>query len=101
MACGTPVVAFARGSVPEIVKDGVTGFIVNSSDKDIRGDWIIKKTGVEGLEEAINKIYSMSPDEYKNMRLNCRAHVEKNFTVGKMVDTYEKVYQEIIEKNIK
>jgi len=43
----------------------------------------------------------MSPDEYKNMRLNCRAHVEKNFTVGKMVDTYEKVYQEIIEKNIK
>ncbi|MBI3366786.1 glycosyltransferase, partial [Candidatus Roizmanbacteria bacterium] len=47
MACGTPIVAFARGSVPEIVKDGETGFIVNSSKDDIRGDWIIKKTGIE------------------------------------------------------
>src|SRR3989344_6065002 len=47
MACGTPVVAFARGSVPEIVKDGETGFIINPSDDDVRGDWIIKKTGFE------------------------------------------------------
>lgn len=101
MACGTPVVAYARGSVPEIVKDGETGFIVNSSDDDIRGNWIIKKTGVEGLEEAINKIYSMSADEYKKMRLNCRNHVEQNFTIEKMVSNYEKVYQEIIDKNKK
>ena len=101
MACGTPVVAYARGSVPEIVRDGETGFIVNPSDQDIRGDFIIKKTGIEGLEEAINKIYSMPEDEYKKMRLNCRTHVEKNFTVERMVDEYEKVYQEIIEKNIK
>jgi len=101
MACGTPVVAYARGSVPEIVRDGETGFIVNPSDQDIRGDFIIKKTGIEGLEEAINKIYSMPEDEYKKMRLNCRTHVEKNFTVERMVDEYEKVYQEIIEKNNK
>lgn len=101
MACGTPVVAFARGSVLEIVKDGETGFIVNSSKEDIRGNWIIKKTGVEGLEEAINKIYSMPAVEYKKMRLNCRAHVEKNFTVERMVNDYEKVYQEIIDKNKK
>lgn len=38
MACGTPVVAFARGSVPEVIKDGETGFIVNPSDDDIRGN---------------------------------------------------------------
>ncbi len=38
MATGTPVIAFARGSVPEVVKDGETGFIVNPSDSDIRGD---------------------------------------------------------------
>lgn len=99
MACGTPVVAFARGSVPEIVKDGETGFIVNSSDEDIRGDWVIKKTGIEGLKDAINKIYSMPTEEYKKMRLNCRVHVEKNFTVERMVNDYERVYQEIIEKN--
>lgn len=99
MACGTPVVAFARGSVPEIVKDGETGFIVNPSDEDIRGNWIIKKTGIEGLCEAVERIYAMPEDQYKQMRLNCRAHVEKNFTVEHMVDQYVEVYKEILAKN--
>ena len=101
MACGTPVVAFARGSVPENVLDGETGFIVNPSGEDIRGDWIIKKTGIEGLEEAINRIYSMPTEDYKKMRLKCRAHIEKNFTVERMVNDYEKTYQEVIDKNKK
>ena len=56
MACGTPVVAFARGSVPEVIKDGETGFVVNPSDDDIRGNFIIKKTGLEGLCEAVERI---------------------------------------------
>ena len=98
MACGTPVVAFARGSVPEVIKDGETGFIVNSSDDDKRGDWIVKKTGLDGLCEAVEKIYSMPEEQYRQMRRNCRAHVEKNFTVERMVDEYEKVYQEILSK---
>ena len=92
MACGTPVIAFAKGSVPEVIKDGVTGFIVNSSDKDIRGDWIIKKTGIEGLCEAVEKIYAMPKEEYLKMRKNCREHVEAYFTVENMADNYEKVY---------
>lgn len=96
LACGTPVVAYARGSVPEIIKDGETGFIVNSSDQDIRGDWIIKKTGIEGLCEAVEKIYSMPEDEYKKMRKNCRLHFEKNFTVEKMTKEYEMVYKKIV-----
>lgn len=96
MACGTPVVAFARGSVPEVIKDGETGFIVNSSADDIRGDFIIKKTGFEGLCEAVEKIYSIPEDQYRQMRRNCRAHVEKNFTVERMVNEYEKVYQKIL-----
>lgn len=96
MATGTPVVAFARGSVPEIVKDGETGFIVNSSPDDIRGNWIIKKTGIEGLCEAVEKIYAMPEAEYRQMRRACRAHVEKNFTVEKMVDQYEEVYEKIL-----
>jgi len=99
MACGTPVIAYARGSVPEIVRDGVTGFIVNSSDDDKRGDWIVKKTGIEGLQEAIKRIYAMPEEEYKQMRRNCRTHVEKNFSVERMVDQYEALYKEIIEKN--
>ena len=98
MACGTPVIAFARGSVPEIIKDGETGFIVNQSDDDIRGDWIIKKTGIEGLCEAVERIYSMPKKQYQEMRYACRKHVEKYFTVERMIDDYEKVYQDVLDK---
>lgn len=98
MSCGTPIVTYARGSTPEIVKDGETGFIVNPSDEDIRGNWIIKKTGIEGLCEAVERIYAMPEAEYRQMRLNCRAHVEKNFTVEHMVDQYVEVYKEILAK---
>lgn len=97
MASGTPVIAFARGAVPEIVVDGVTGFIVNPSEDDIRGKWVIKKTGIEGLCEAVERISNLQKDDYEKMRQACRKHVEENFTVEKMVDGYEKVYKEIIE----
>ncbi|MCX6732632.1 MAG: glycosyltransferase [Candidatus Roizmanbacteria bacterium] len=98
MACGTPVIAYARGSVPEVIKDGETGFIVNSSNEDIRGDWIIKKTGVEGLCEAVERIYAMTEESYKLMRQNCRMHVEKNFTVQRMVNQYKQLYDAILNK---
>jgi len=59
MACGTPVIAYNRGSVPEIVKDGVTGFIVNPPKTDLQDqsdkEWIIKKRGIEGLVEAVGR----------------------------------------------
>jgi glycosyltransferase involved in cell wall biosynthesis len=102
MACGTPVVAYARGSVPEVVKDGVTGFVVNPSDDDIRGNFIIIKTGVEGLCEAVERIYAMSESEYKQMRLDCRRHVEKNFSVSRMVQEYIDIYKQVTtyEKNV-
>lgn len=79
MACGTPVIAFGRGSVPEIVKDGKTGFICKPND-------------LNSMVKAVKKIYQMPEAEYRKMRYNCRKHVEKNFTVEKMVDEYEKVY---------
>ncbi|MDO8658362.1 MAG: glycosyltransferase [Candidatus Levybacteria bacterium] len=100
MSCGTPVVAYAKGSIPEIIKDGETGFIVNSSDNDIRGDWIIKKTGIAGLQEAVERIYSMSENEYLAMRKACREHVEKHFTIERMVEEYKKVYKEVANKNL-
>ncbi len=94
MACGTPVIAFNRGSVPEIIKNKETGFIVAPFDK--KG-----KPNIQGLVEAIKKIYQMPEAEYKKMRYNCRKHVEKNFTVDKMVDNYEKVYYKILARQQK
>lgn len=99
MACGTPVVTFARGSSPEIIVDGETGFLVNQSEELKRGDWIVKKTGLEGLCEAVERIYSMPQEQYQQMRRNSRTHVEKNFTIERMVDEYEKVYKAILSGN--
>lgn len=101
MACGTPVIAYNRGSVSEVVRDGVTGFVIDPPSGEAgpddegrpgKGSWIIKKQGVEGLAEAVKRIGEID-------KKACRQHVEENFTVEKMVDNYEKLYKEIIEKN--
>jgi len=84
MACGTPVIAFKRGSVPEVVVDGKTGFICPAGD-------------IGAMNEAVERIFEMSAKEYQEMRKNCRRHVEEKFTVEKMADGYEKVYQQVIE----
>lgn len=99
MACGTPVIAFAKGAVPEIIDDGHTGFIVNSSPTDIRGDYIIKKTGIDGLCEAIVRIHAMSPANYNEMRQNCRNRVLKYFSIEKMIDNYLNLYRDILEQS--
>lgn len=84
MACGTPVIAYGRGSVPEIVSDGKTGFVVSP------------ERGVDGLVEAVDRIYTMSEQEYQLLRYNCRKHVEEKFTVERMVEGYEKVYKYVV-----
>lgn len=100
MACGTPVVTFSRGSAPEIIVDGKTGFLVNQSEEFKRGNFTIKKTGIEGLREAVERIYSMPKEEYLQMRHNSHEHVETNFTVEKMVDGYEEVYKKVLRRNL-
>ncbi len=95
MSCGTPVVAYANGSMPEIIEDGVTGFLVNESESKKTGEWIIKKTGIEGLCEAVEKIYSLPSNKYEQMRKNCRSKVEEYFTAEKMAQEYNKVYGSI------
>lgn len=99
MACGTPIVAYGRGSVPEIVQDGKHGFIVNFSDADVRGDWVVKKTGIEGLCEAIDRIYAMPDQEYRQMRQTCREHVEANFSAMRMAMDYNTVYGSVASKS--
>ncbi|MCK4918989.1 MAG: glycosyltransferase family 4 protein [Candidatus Pacebacteria bacterium] len=74
MACGTPVVGFNKGSVSEIIKNGKTGFVAKNEKEMI---------------QAIKNIEKIK-------REDCRVHVEKNFTIKKMVDNYEKVYRKII-----
>lgn len=98
MAAGTPVIAYAKGAVPEIVKDGETGFLVNASEDDIRGNWITKSYGLEGLCEALERLYNMSERQYSEMRKNCIANVCDNFTASRMADQYESLYTELIGK---
>jgi len=74
MACGTPVIAFKKGSAGEVVKDGKTGFVVESEKE---------------MVEAVRNINAIN-------RLDCRRYVEENFTVEKMVDGYEQVYRKVI-----
>lgn len=100
MACGTPVVAYARGAVPEVIEDGETGYVVNPSNDHIRGNFTVKKTGLDGLQEAVERIYNMSNSEYTKMQIKCRKRVEEKFTIKKMASEYEKVYQEIINNKI-
>jgi len=81
MACGAPVIAFKRGSVPEIVKDKVTGFVIEPFKK-----------GEQNFEDfifAIENILSIK-------RENCREWVEKNFTKERMAKEYEKVYYKVL-----
>lgn len=70
MACGTPVVAFGNGAIPEVVVDGKTGFVIQGNSLD-------------GMVEAVKKI-----DQIK--REDCRNHVMENFTIDKIVKDYEK-----------
>jgi len=76
MACGTPVIGMNRGSVPEVIEHKKTGFVVN---------------GPEEVKEAVEKIEKIS-------REDCRKRVEEHFTLGKMLDEYERVYYKILEQ---
>jgi glycosyltransferase involved in cell wall biosynthesis len=74
MACGTPVVVFNRGSAPEVVRHGETGFVVNT---------------MPDMAAAVDSIYQIS-------RKRCREHVEENFDVPRMADDYLRAYEHIV-----
>ncbi len=71
MACGTPVIAFNRGAVPEIIVDGKTGFVADS---------------INAMAEAVRRIDLIDPHE-------CRSHVQKHFSIANMARKYSELYQ--------
>ncbi|HZZ64310.1 MAG TPA: glycosyltransferase family 4 protein [Candidatus Baltobacteraceae bacterium] len=78
MACGTPVLGANMGSIPEIVVDGVTGFLCDSVD------------------DAVAKVPLLSSLD----RHACRARVEAEFTVDRMIDRYLGAYTAAIERQL-
>lgn len=76
MAAGTPVIAMGRGSVPEVVAHGRTGFVCRTLAEMI---------------EAVRRVPEIS-------REACRRHVEERFTAERMTDAYERAYLALVEK---
>ncbi len=76
MACGTPVIAFNRGSMPEIIADGITGFLVHNLDEMVK---------------AVDRVKQLD-------RLQCRKLIKERFSVGRMVQDYIEVYEKIINQ---
>ena len=75
MACGTPVIARRRGSVPEVVDDGVTGFIVDDVDAAV---------------EAVRRVTSL---DRRAVRARCAARFSRDRMVTQYLDVYERVLQ--------
>ena len=78
MACGTPVVAWRNGSVPEVVADGETGFIVDS---------------MEGMVAALDRVGQLEPHAM-------RAWVKERFSAEAMVAGYERVYRRVLDAGL-
>jgi glycosyltransferase involved in cell wall biosynthesis len=74
-ACGTPVVAFARGALAEVIVDRATGFLVAPDD-------------IDGAAEAVRKSSSLS-------RARCRQHAERELDFERSLDAHERVYERL------
>ncbi|GKS59882.1 glycosyl transferase [Nitrospira sp.] len=77
LACATPVLAYRRGSIPEIIDHGVTGFIS------------------ETLDEMVASVASLDTID----RRRCRAAFDRRFTAERMVKDYLKIYEELVREN--
>lgn len=75
MACGTPVVGLARGSIPEVVEHEVTGFVCN---------------GTDDMVSAVGALGGIS-------RAKCRERAERQFGASVIVHAYEQVYREMLD----
>jgi len=87
MSCGVPVVGYSNGAVPEVVEDGVTGFLIEQKVQSSK--FKVQRCGIDGLVDGIKRINEID-------RRKCRERVVENFTVEKMIDGYEKALEKLI-----
>ena len=76
LACGTPVIGLNRGAVPEVIEDGINGFVCNT---------------VDGMVAAMAQVTGLS-------RAACRASAERNFSADVMVEKYLAIYRGMVER---
>ncbi len=76
MACGCPVLAFAMGSIPELILDGKTGFIAND---------------IDDMVDAVRRVKNLN-------RIDCRIHALNKFSGEIMADGYERIYKRLLIK---
>jgi len=79
MACGTPIIAYDRGSVPEVMENGVTGFIVSE---------------IKQAVEAVGRVRDLS-------RARCREVFEKRFTASRMASDYVNAFMRLADSRMK
>ncbi|MEH6682569.1 MAG: glycosyltransferase family 4 protein [Sediminicola sp.] len=77
MMCGTPVIAFARGSMPELILHGKTGFLVHTTAEAVA---------------AVEKLHLIDP-------ASCRAHAMGKFSIEKMIRSYREEYDKLLSLN--
>ncbi len=85
LSCGTPVIAYNTGAIPELILDKKNGYLVKEND-------------FTRLKKAVQELYALPQKEYQQLRYDCRKHVEKHFRVETMVDNYEKTYLKILNR---
>ena len=83
-ASGTPVLAFAAGSAPELIEPGQTGYLADPGP-----DPLAPGGGVDRLASAVALVGGLS-------RRRCRDEAERRFTVERMVDDYERTYEAVL-----
>jgi glycosyltransferase involved in cell wall biosynthesis len=81
-ACGLPVICFATGGLPEIVRHGETGWLVDL------------KTGSQGLADALEAAFE-SPEKCREMAAKGRERVVENFEIRKSTQQYIALYERI------
>jgi glycosyltransferase involved in cell wall biosynthesis len=85
MSCKIPVVGFDTGGIPDMISNGITGFLAETGN-------------ISRLAEAIKEVLSLGKSDYLKMGENCRQKVLAEFTISHQAEEYNKVYKQMLHK---